>query len=845
MVRKFLDPVLVFSFVWSCNGLAQCAPEWAAGTPLAEVRGDVTATATWDPDGTGPLPVCLVIGGRFDVGTVTGNIAIWTGTAWLSADFPSTQTVAAMTVWNGKLVAAGSLGWLGTYDGTTWTHLGSVESYSGGLPQPGEVRSLTVYNGELIVVGSFGGIWRDPSLWMVSRCARFDGTNWNGLGAGLPIGTPYCAAVFNNSLYVGGHFDPSWPFPGPGPFSNLHVWNGTAWTTSGTWDGRIDTLAARIGTALTNSFLYAGGAFTQINGTLSAPLVARFSPSTNSWSSIGTPAAGSAPVACSQLFVRSTGLSSFEVAAVVDVPTDEKAWRLSGGVWTAFPPVQDNGALVYHTRIDWHGGRYVLGIGTTGGTHPAHGLRAHDSAAGTWPPLVGPGFDDSVDAVCVDGSETIVAGRFTKYGNAAVERIARGHDGLWQPLGGGITGGDVAALARLPNGDIVAGGDFTTAGGVPTDRIARWNGSSWSPLGAGLNGRVAALLVLPGGDLIAGGSFTTAGGSPANRIARWNGTAWSAIGAGANGDVLALALHPNGAVIAGGSFTLIGGGAANRIASWNGAAWSPLGSGLDAPVMAIAATPAGDVWAGGSFLTAGGVNARSIAHWNGSAWSPVPSSSSFFSPIVALAALPNGEIVLGRTDAYGGFCFARLRGSAWEWEVRGQVARAIVVRDDGRIVVGGELTRAGNSSAGNVATLVPTCPATALVHGVGCAGSGGTNTLTATRLPWDGAVFRSRAAGLAPSSVTLTLFGFVQALVQLSLLLPEALPGCLLLTTPDIVTLGVPSGGVLDTDVFIAPTPSLIGATIWHQVIPLEIGGSGQVSAITASNALALLIGSL
>ena len=60
------------------------------------------------------------------------------------------------------------------------------------------------------------------------------------------------------------------------------------------------------------------------------------------------------------------------------------------------------------------------------------------------------------------------------------------------------------ALARLPNGDLVAAGSFALATGGVADRIARWDGVAWHPLGNGMNGTVNALTVMPTGDLIAG-----------------------------------------------------------------------------------------------------------------------------------------------------------------------------------------------------------------------------------------------------------------------------------------------------------------------------------------------------
>jgi hypothetical protein len=149
----------------------------------------------------------------------------------------------------------------------------------------------------------------------------------------------------------------------------------------------------------------------------------------------------------------------------------------------------------------------------------------------------------------------------------------------------------------------VAGGNFSAASGSP-NRVARWNGSTWSAFGSGTNGNVAALAVLPNGDLVAGGAFTTAGGTIANKIARWDGSTWSALGSGTNGDLYALTVLPNGDLVAGGGFTSAGGTAANNIARWDGSSWSALGGGVDGIPFALTVRPSGDLVAGGPFTTA-------------------------------------------------------------------------------------------------------------------------------------------------------------------------------------------------------------------------------------------------
>jgi hypothetical protein len=55
---------------------------------------------------------------------------------------------------------------------------------------------------------------------------------------------------------------------------------------------------------------------------------------------------------------------------------------------------------------------------------------------------------------------------------------------------------------------------MTIAGGNPANGIARWNGASWSEFAGGLTGgNVSALAFRPTGELLAGGSFTHAAGN--------------------------------------------------------------------------------------------------------------------------------------------------------------------------------------------------------------------------------------------------------------------------------------------------------------------------------------------
>lgn len=102
----------------------------------------------------------------------------------------------------------------------------------------------------------------------------------------------------------------------------------------------------------------------------------------------------------------------------------------------------------------------------------------------------------------------------------------------WSMVGGGVLGGSVEAMTTYDDGTgaaLYVGGSFTSAGGVPASGIARWKQGRWSPLGAGLSGgTVRALAVFdedgPGpapASLYLAGTFTHAGGLHSPFVARW------------------------------------------------------------------------------------------------------------------------------------------------------------------------------------------------------------------------------------------------------------------------------------------------------------------------------------
>jgi hypothetical protein len=322
----------------------------------------------------------------------------------------------------------------------------------------------------------------------------------------------------------------------------------------------------------------------------------------------------------------------------------------------------------------------------------------------------------------------VVGGDMEIAGRTLVTDVAVWEGSSWSSLGFSTTQqfAEIEALAVLPNGELVAAGSFTTTGGTPATNIARWNGSAWLPLGSGINGLVYSLAVMPNGDLVAGGTFNNAGGGFASNIARWNGTTWSQLGAGIVSGlpqparVHTLIVLPNGNLVAGGHFTIAGGNPANFIARWDGTSWFPLGSGMSvgnpSDVYALAVLPNGHLIAGGGFSNAGGTDVNRIARWDGSNWFALGSGISiggaaFSGTIRALAVRSNGDLLVGGDfDTAGGAPannVAVWNGSNWSPLAQGIPAsnsvRTLLQQPDGVLVTGGNFSVAGTNPVANIA----------------------------------------------------------------------------------------------------------------------------------------------
>jgi len=147
-------------------------------------------------------------------------------------------------------------------------------------------------------------------------------------------------------------------------------------------------------------------------------------------------------------------------------------------------------------------------------------------------------------------------------------------------------------------------------------------------------------------------------------------------------------------------------------------------------------------------------------------------------------------------------------------------------------------------SGGTVHQLMATCPA-ATTFANGCPSSGGSNTLTATSLPWIGSTFRATATGLPANALVVAVTSFVPLVPPLALssVVPQGVPGCNLHVTPDVLLWLLASGGTAQYQIFFPADPTFVGVQFYHQMVAIELAPAGIIS-VTSTNALQMTVGS-
>ena len=348
-------------------------------------------------------------------GLAVNNVAQWSGGAWrtlgtaLNENGLDSYVSALAVASNGDLYVCGNFSTAGgvaarsvaKWNGTSWSNLGSTF----GPYNFRDVLALAVANNGDVYAGGYftqiGGVY-------ANNLAKWNGTSWSALGAGISSTIRALAVTPNGDVYVGGVFSATTDGT---PANNVAKWNGTAWSGlgAGAANGVNNGVAALVATS--NGDLYVSGGFTQA-GSIAANYVAKWNGT--AWSSLGTGAANG----------TNSGISKLAVAS--------------------------NGDLYVGGNFTQAGGTAVRYLARWNGT--------------AWN-AVGPAFtlSGTITALAVASNGDVYVGGYIQVTGLAASYIAVWNGTAWNALGSGLNDA-VYCLAVGPTGKLNVGGEFATTG---------------------------------------------------------------------------------------------------------------------------------------------------------------------------------------------------------------------------------------------------------------------------------------------------------------------------------------------------------------------------------------------
>jgi len=354
--------------------------------------------------------------------------------------------------------------------------------FGGSQGLDGTVQALTVFNDgsgpALFVAGGFANAGSVPA----ANIAKWDGTGWSALGAGLRTGSAMALLPFDDgsgpALYAGGAF----LIAGDLVVRGVARWNGATWSPLG---GGFDNLSRNAYVASfvvfddgTGPALFAGGYFDSTSGT-TIHNIAKWNGA--GWTPLGAGTNGH--VDAMTVFDDGSGPALY-----------------IGGSFTAA------GGVIAYNIVKWDGVNW---------TTLNHGTNGNVLALAV--------FDDG------SGPALYAGGFFTSAGERFALNFARWDGAAW--LGGVFDNplhtAHVNALRVSDDGSgpaLYAGGYFTIANGAPANCVAKCVGPTCSPLGQGTVNDILALCNFDTGhgpDLYVGGVFNSAGPFGSHHLAEW------------------------------------------------------------------------------------------------------------------------------------------------------------------------------------------------------------------------------------------------------------------------------------------------------------------------------------
>ncbi|MCW5948863.1 MAG: VCBS repeat-containing protein [Pyrinomonadaceae bacterium] len=328
---------------------------------------------------------------------------------------------------------------------------------------------------------------------------------------------------------------------------------------------------------------------------------------------------------------------------------------------------------------------------------------------------------------------TLIAGGFTSVGGAARQGLARvGWTGANDTSFANpqITGGWASALAVQPDGRYLVGGDFTAAGGTSQGKLARFSTSgvidgSFAPvISFGTSSAyVDSIAVQPDSKILVSGQFTTVNGTSRTRIARLNATGaldTTFVPPNIDFSVNVMALQSDGKVLIGGGFETINGQSRPGLARLNAdgtldTGFNPTLNGIVREVYDIKFDRAGKILIGGSFTGVSGNGRANLARLNSDGSNDTTFTADPIDGTVLVIQQDTNDyiFILGRFDNVGSFAHKGIAmlnptgsvNSLFQDLAPNNIPLTMLIREDGRILIGGYFTTIGGQARAQFAAI--------------------------------------------------------------------------------------------------------------------------------------------
>ncbi len=217
---------------------------------VAALLVSVATAQTWSTVGKG-----LTKNGRVE------SFCEYKGELYVGGNFDSIAGIRAMSIarWNGS-----------TWDSVPGMY--PMSRYLSSRPEV-EIWAMTVYNGELIAAGT---LWQNGNKWV--NIAKWNGTTWSQLGNGVD-NKIFAMETYKGKLFVTGYFNNAGSVAAKG----IASWNGAAWETVG-GSGLTSGGSSGNDFRIYKGELYFTGSFNSING-LPVHCIAKWNGTV--WDSVG------------------------------------------------------------------------------------------------------------------------------------------------------------------------------------------------------------------------------------------------------------------------------------------------------------------------------------------------------------------------------------------------------------------------------------------------------------------------------------------------------------------------------------------------------------------------------